>query len=62
MSEYVEISSRLEDSKKQLVMVSDALCSKTKDNFDVLRDKVDQVCEKLAVRVNLAKLKESKES
>ena len=39
MSEYVEVSTRLEDSKKLLTMVNDALSSK--ENLDKLRHKVD---------------------
>ncbi|CDW83715.1 UNKNOWN [Stylonychia lemnae] len=53
ISEYEEIVQRLEDSFRLLDMVKDALSSS--DNFDQMKQGIEQKCEKVTVRVKIVK-------
>ena len=54
MTEYEEIAKRLEDSLKLLELVNDALASK--ENIRKLKDRVDQECDQMTLRVQLSSL------
>ena len=60
ISEYDEIAQRLEGSIKYLDMVRDALQSV--ENLTNLRQKIDQECEKMTVRIRFTRKKGERES